>query len=617
MRAVLKTLRHSITAQRCHRGRGSLAPVVAIIAVILAIGTVATLFAPIARADTAQYGPGFHYGNRGTDGFLGAYRIEGANAYCLDYLSPPANARSYRSHTTVFGTGDLDGHGDARLATLLRLYGNAGDDVTAAAVNLNVWTWLRDAPRSASWYAARAGSRAQDVLAAAAAQRSEVDAQTVLDTTARTSVVLADDSATGTVTTDLRVVRLNGEGDAPAGTHPVRVTISGATFAHGATEAVVMNGLPAHIVPDRTTAIVRVAVDAFVESLSHPRAVSLFAADNPGGQRLVRSSDSPIVSRASATTAPRPSPLPWQPTVVTTSSTSRDAQPGTVVSDTIEVGSAPAQSGTLGGWGVDENLAAQSIEVVSELLGPFLGAELAVASEWPREAPRVCRVTTVVSAPGRYSTDPCTIPAPGRYAWVESIEASDRRLPWRSQFGIPSEVLIAEWAPTITTEATEISVRDDGACVADRLHVTKVNPSARSGLIVTVDLLGPFPQKPAAEASDPGQVTARAVASTDVPVFADGTFVTPCLDLPRDQFGYYYFVWHHGGSTPDQDGYQIIPPAADLRPHESETVLFARAEPALPETGNNRLDAITSAWTATGIGLASLGFAWVMRRRRR
>gem|GEM_PF-4513089 len=594
---------------------------------VLVIGTASTVTAPAAWADTAQYGPGFRYGDRGSVSFLGTFRVDGVNAYCFDAVTPPAHAAGYHSRTTVVGTGELDRHAEARLATLLRLYGDTNDDVTAAAVNLNVWTWLRGAPRSASWYAARAGSRAHDVLATAAAQRGEVDAQAALETTARSSIVLADDAATGTVTTDLRITRLHGETDVVPGSHVAKVKISGATFVDGTTESLLANGVATQIVPDRTNAVVQVTAETVFDGLPDPRAVSLFAPENPRGQRLVRASDTHTIARATAATSPRPSPLPWQPVVTTATSLARDTKPGTVVHDTITVDAAQAQPGTLGVWAVDSSLVPQSIEVVSELLGPFLGAELTLTSEWPLDATRVCTVTTVVSTPGRYTTTPCTIPSPGRYAWVESISASDRRLPWRSPFGVPSEVLIAEWAPTITTEATTNHVRGSDACVADTLHVTNLNPSARAGLHVTVDLLGPLPNKPVMADESPGtnttphhlhdEVSTHRVASATMPVTADGTFVTPCLALPPHRVGYYYFVWHHSGSPPDESGYQIIPPASDLRPHEKETILYTLAEPALAETGNDVPETIKWASIILGIGLASLGLTYWVRRRQR
>ncbi len=628
MRAAPKTLRNSNPSRTAHLLGCIREPIAVIVGVVLALAALATLMAPAARADTAFYGPGFHNENWSGAGFLGAFRVGGVNAYCLDFVSPPAHETAYENATTIIGTGDLDAHADSRLATLLRLYGDTTDDVTAAAVNLNVWTWLRGAPRSASWYAARAGSRAHDVLAAAAAQRTDVDARTALDTTAHSSIALADDASVGTVVTTLRARHLTGDADVPEGTVPVRVTLSGATFSRGTTEAILMNGVPANIVPDLTTAVVHVTAETVVDGLPHPRSLSLLGPETSGGQRLVRSSHSPVDIRTSVATIPRSSPLPWQPVVSTSSSIARDARPGTSVHDTIDVDAAPAQPGTLGVWAVDESLAPQSIEVVSELLGPFLGAELAVTNEWPINAPRACRVTTVVSAPGRYSTDSCTITSPGRYAWVESIGSSERRRPWKSPFGVPSEVLIAEWTPSITTEASAITTIDNRACVADTLSVTNVNPSARGGVRVTVDLLGPFPDKPtpddtpnladATQRPHSGEVPTRpAIASATVHVSRDGTFVTPCLDLPADQFGYYYFVWHHGGSDPDETGYQVIPRASDFRRHERETIFFSRTEPPLVATGNDAVNTITGGGIVTGIGAAIVGVTSAIRLRRR
>jgi hypothetical protein len=69
----------------------------------------------------------------------------------------------------------------------------------------------------------------------------------------------------------------------------------------------------------------------------------------------------------------------------------------------------------------------------------------------------VCEVETLVDAgPGEYTTPSCVLPEDGYYVWVERIEPSDTLpenggtmiRPWRSAFGVASEITLAS-TPTV------------------------------------------------------------------------------------------------------------------------------------------------------------------------
>lgn len=591
--------------------RRSIGAVLAALACLL-LGALAGLAgpAPASAVIASGHGHGHLWHGDGTS-WLGSYRLaDGRLGFCLQVDRPVPTGHDYTVGERVLDA--LSPDDAARLAWISRTQAGTTDPDVAAAAQLATWMITGLGGRAPEWYAARAGGSAtrvvhlaHDLLAQASAPGGAsrgVSATLLLD--------LRPDGS-GTVRGDLLVDEVaTGSGPAAPGTASGTITLTGAVFADGTAVAAVPNGTAVEIRATGSPAVHEVTAEVGYTRL--PLGASMTVATSASGSQdlvVVNETSAHASARASAAVV---SNLPFQPRVQTRTSAAT-AQAGALVHDVLEIDAA-AVEGLSAEWGVDDApdgfRSPVPVVVRSTLLGPFPAPPVHAARP-PEGAPVVCEVRTeVASGPGRYTTPACALPATGYFVWVERIlpddtppdRGRDKVRPWTSEFAVASEITFVPFAPRLETVATENRV-EPGACVADRLLVSGLNPAA-VGLEVTSVLLGPFAEAPAVgeelapDAPEAGRV------STPVP--ADGEHTTACVPVGRP--GHYVFVYESAGVV-DATGSIVVPPFADRRVYASETVHVVAAVPTLAVTGASVGAAVVAgagALVALGIGMASI-----------
>ena len=395
--------------------------------------------------------------------WIGTYRLaDGQSGFCLN-LGRPSPRGSDFTPVELRTLGWYSADDAARLAYIARTWGGTADPDVAAAAQLATWMITGLTGQTPAALAARANGKAAAVLAAATEMLAQVNGATGASrgVAARVLIERGNDGA-DTVRAELDVDYLAGPGTLPPGTHRGTVTLDGATFADGSTSAEVGNGVPAAIRPASADAIMKVAAHAEFGAL--PYGDSATVAHNPSDVQNLLLGGAASARAVADASAERPTPLPFQPQVVTRAS-SATAAVGGEITDHLTVsavgGEAEAASGAAASgaatqhssvWGVfgadGGPYSPVPVTVRSTLLGPFQSAPER-AAEAPTDAPVVCEVSTVIDrGPGDYETEPCTLPAAGHYVWVERIDAADsaaeqgagRILPWRSAFGVVEEI---------------------------------------------------------------------------------------------------------------------------------------------------------------------------------
>ena len=399
-------------------------------------------------------------GYRSTSGWwIGSWALaDGTRGLCVT-LGAQAPTGHDADPVDAAGLGWYSDDDRARLAYISRAWAQSDDPTTAAAAQLATWqiTGMNDAtPES---LAARAGAAAPAVLERSRQMRAEIDGEQGASRSVQTRLELGrDDSGATTVTADLQVDFLSAPATVAAGRHEGTITLDGAVFADGSNEQHVVNGTAYRIMPTATNAVASFSASAVFDHLPYGDALTIGRTVS-GVQSVLVAPGATASGRADASTE-RPSPLPFQPSVVTRAST-QTAAPGAAVTDALEVSVAPSHdAGESSEWGVfgadGGPYSPIQVTVRSRLLGPFDSVP-AAADQAPADAPVVCEVTTLIDhGPGSYTTAPCTLPAAGHYVWTETISADDtpadqgreRVKPWTSRFGEVQETVLVT-APVV------------------------------------------------------------------------------------------------------------------------------------------------------------------------
>ncbi|ARC55820.1 hypothetical protein AS850_01845 [Frondihabitans sp. 762G35] len=558
-------------------------------AALLALATLAALVALPATPATAVSSTGHGRGHlwKG-DGFswLGSYRLDdGRFAFCLEVGKPSPVGNDYATTTSEELPG-LPSAQVAKLAYIARTWAAAPDDDTAAAGQLAVWSLTGLAGQTLEHYAQRANERADVVLQRARQMLAEADERATLSVRAEIKLSVRDDGG-AIVRADVLTNRVgSGATLVPDGLHTGSLSLAGATFADGTTRAEIPNGRRVTVLPRTSGSVVRVRADVTYSGLPYGRAVTV--GRSPAGSQALLFSAQGTVARGATDTSETISPRPFQPRVVTTTS-SAVASAGAMLTDRLDVGVEPGD-GLLDVWGIHGDVTERRpvpVTVRSRLLGPLPEAPVESA-EWPDDAPVVCEVATVVdNGPGSYETTACRLPSSGHFVWVETIspddtpvdQGRDRLRPWRSPFGVATETTEVKevLTPSISTRA-ETAEAEIGACVADGLEV-----SGAGGASFDVEsvLVGPLPE-PVADGDDLGDrfETLPVAGTVTTTVDGDGSVTTPCLPLTED--GHYVFVFRSNGSAPDAQGHQVVGPFSDLVAHRSEMVDVRRPDEPTP-----------------------------------
>ncbi|NUU07074.1 hypothetical protein [Leifsonia sp. C5G2] len=428
-----------------------------------------------ARALTGDgHGPGY----QSSDGWwLGSYHFDdGAIGFCLHPAKKAPTGLEY-SYADAASTGWWTPEQAAVFAYIARTWAGSGDRTTAAAGQLATWMHAGLHPADARSKAARAGNDGDAVFARAMEMLDEARSRASTGVRAAVVVELAE-TGPGRVRVELTVDRLSGPEVLPPAAHLVQTTLTGATFADGSTTASLASGTDADIAPTGSEPSVSVSATATTGELPYGNAVTV-ALPATDAQAVLIAQPSSASASASAD-AKGPSPLPFQPQVETRTS-APEARPGAEVTDTLIV-SVTDGEGLLPTWGVHETengFEPVTAVVQSTLHGPFADP-IAVAPEAPAGAPAVCTVETVVNGAGRYTTPACTLPADGYYVWTEQIDpertdpaAGGARLkPWRSSFGIASEVTRATTAMSPAVTPTELAATGAADSVVPALFGT-------------------------------------------------------------------------------------------------------------------------------------------------
>ncbi|TAM69385.1 MAG: hypothetical protein EPN48_08440 [Microbacteriaceae bacterium] len=419
----------------------------------LLLSALGAVFSAAPASAVVSTGTAVGYSSSTTGLWIGTYRLaDGRYGFCLN-LGRPSPRGSDFSPVELRTLGWYSPDDAARLAYIARTWGATTDPNVAASAQLATWMITGLNGHAPSALAARANGKAASVQATATEMLAHVNgsAGASRGVAARVLLERGNDGA-DTVRVELDVDYLAAARTLPAGTHRGILTLDGATFADGSTSAEVDNGERLAIRPASADAIMRAAAHAEFGAL--PYGDSATVAHNPSDvQNLLLGSTASARAVADASTE-RPTPLPFQPQVVTRTS-ALTAAVGAEITDQLKVsaaGEAPAHPSAWGVFGADGGpYTPIPVTVRSTLLGPLTSAPERAAGA-PADAPVVCEVSTVVDrGPGDYETEPCTLPAAGYYVWVERIDAADtaveqgagRILPWRSAFGVAEEVSFA------------------------------------------------------------------------------------------------------------------------------------------------------------------------------
>ncbi|SMQ72409.1 hypothetical protein SAMN06295909_2700 [Plantibacter sp. VKM Ac-1784] len=431
-----------------------------------------------ATASSALTATGAAYGHRDASNgrWLGSWAFDdGTVGFCinLDLPIPPGHAYE---HVDGSSLGWFTPEDAARLAYLSRHWGASQNADEAAAGQLATWIITGLNGWTPAQIAARAGASADRVLSRAHQMLAEADGPggASRGASATMSIQRGEDGF-DLVRTELAVDFISsGVTTLPPGTHTGTVTLDGATFEDGTSERAVGNGESLRILPSTDAAVVAFSANATFGEL--PYGAGLTIAQSAANVQSVLIARPITVAAGASADRERPTPLPFQPIVVTTTS-HVTATPGTEISDRLSVGIA-TNTGLAAEWGLigpeGGPYTPIPVTVRSQLLGPF--AERPVeAPEVPLGAPVVCEVETLVDAgPGEYTTPSCILPDDGYYVWVERIEPSDTLpenggtmiRPWRSAFGVASEITLASTPPVHEERLAETGADDRSLLLA-------------------------------------------------------------------------------------------------------------------------------------------------------
>jgi hypothetical protein len=526
--------------------------------------------------------------------WLGNYELDDGNfGYCIDVVRPAPHGADF-DYVDGGEAGWFSPDDSARLAFISREWGAPADPLTAAAAQLAVWTITGLAGHDQAYFAQRANADADLVLRAANHMIDVANGGSGASRGASATVELALDGSKGTAVSQLTVDYLTGPVTLAPGSFEGRMTLHGATFDGGGTSATVGNAVVTRIHPTQSGSTEKVSADIVYDDL--PFGPGFRLGRNTGdSQNLLVTHPFPTSARASDE-AEGPTGLPFQPQVQTTTSAAV-AEPGAVLTDTLELGVHP-DSPTGEEWGVyeaaDGSFAPIPVVIESVLLGPFPTRPVE-AEVRPSDAPVVCTVETAAeSGPGTFESPPCAVPEPGYYVWTDSIDPArtpfekggDRLMAWASRFGVASETTVVPATPTITTTASTAEVSDHG-CVSDRMTVTGL-PEGGHPITVTSTLLGPIRERPAEGSTPDGWREFPVAGAVSTTIAENGTHESPCITVKAP--GFYYFVFESAGSAASPESGaerteaalpEIVPAFSDTRVHESESVAVS-TPPASP-----------------------------------
>lgn len=603
--------------------------VLALAAITTGLAALVAVPSPALALQSVSHGAGYSLPHGSA--WLGSYVLDdGSRGLCLQIErdEPDGHEFEYVDASSWYSMDDR-----ARLAFIAREWAGHADADHAAAAQIATWSVTGFGDKSPEHVARVAGERSDHVLQLAATMNSVVAEEASRGVSATAQIELSEQrTGIGTVRADLFVDYVSrGRSLLVQGRHQGVLRLHGARFPDGTDRAVIENGRDYAIELDSPDARVSVAANVSFENL--PYGAKIDVAHSPSVQSLLVARPGSAHAEASAE-ATGLSALPFQPAVETQTSAAQAIE-GTEIHDTLELRAVPG-GGLLSEWGLYQRggqLFPIPVVIRSRLLGPF-PEPIVLAQEPPADAPTVCSVQVhAARGPGRYVTPPCTIPAPGYYVWVETIDpadtpsdqGADRVREWASSFGVASEITYAPAPPTITsTVSTARNV--PGGCLADVLHVSGVTGTA--GAQIESVLVGPFDTPP-----EPGSVfpslDGLPIAGTDVvDVHTDGDHTTRCL--PVQTTGHYVFVFRalvegsHAipavGTPNVVEGTSesvlassvgpLLPAFADFTVYASESATVS--PPTLPPTGDT-----TPTLALSGIGIAggALGLAGIVTRR--
>lgn len=417
--------------------------------------------------------------------------------FCVDLDRPIPPGHDYELlEETALGWYTADTA--ARLAYVSRRWGASTDADTAAAGQLATWILTGLGGRSPELVSKRAGAaqdrvlqRTRDMLAAAdgpgGASRA-ASAEVHLDRGTDGNDVLR---------ADLMVDELSGGSTTlPMSAHTGTATLTGGVFDDGSTNREIANGESYTVRPANGSAIVDLAAEVSFPDLPYGRTLTVARSTGNAQSLLIAE---PTDVRASADRGvTRITSLPFQPSVVTTTSTAI-AELGAEITDQLDVDVVPGD-GLASEWGMvgpdGGPFTPVPVVVRSRLLGPF--TETPVESPTiPEGAGVVCDVETLIDeGPGRYTTPPCVLQAAGHYVWVDRIEPEDTPIelgrasirPWQSAFGVASETTTVPPLPSVDVPPPAAAGTPPGASA--RLPETGVDDSfTATAILAGVSLL--------------------------------------------------------------------------------------------------------------------------------
>ncbi len=407
-------------------------------------------------------------GYRSSDGYwLGSYQLDdGTRGFCLEAGKtwPVGRDTELVDGATLGWFAPADA---ARLAYISRTWAMSDDRATTAGAQLATWIIAGLGTHTQEEIASRAGSDGDAVLARARAMVTEATREATTSVSA-TAVLELSENGPGRLRIELATESLDGSRTSiDPGRHHASVELTGATFTDGTTSSRVANGTDLEVLPTSSGPTTEVAASVRFEDLPYGDHL-LVGRSGDDVQALLISTPASATASTSVSAA-GVSSRPVQP-IVSTLTSHPTAVPGARISDLMTV-DVLTGDGLLPTWGVFDDGTGMSpivVTVDSSLLGPF-SSPVEQSPDIPADAPTVCTVATEVSGPGEYRTPECVIEAPGYYVWVERIDpekipadrGGSRIRPWKSDFGIASEVTVVEAPTTGTAVLADTGSRSD------------------------------------------------------------------------------------------------------------------------------------------------------------
>lgn len=613
------------TGTQSPRLRRAVRPIAVAAIGALAFGTLTamsfTLSAAPAEAATTTYKKSSG-GETPTGGYVGSFLgADGSITYCVDgplhypfdnggieYGDPYEVANFVTGPASANPNHAIGEKATAVLAWIMDRYGKSSDQATAAAVQQIVWDNTGDPGLGSN--VDSAGVPAAAVSAKKAEINLAVQTEGYQKALAETTIT-DNENGTGTVVVNVRVQKFDGSWvDAAAGTFMGTLSATNAVFdINGESTASVTNGAEYTVnYTGNTAGKANVQVSGEFPGLAaeyHMLIRDPQGANASEWQRVIQAGKS--YTTVKTQTAPIDVTLPNGAQLNVSTKISEhvidQANLPVTLQDTINVGVNTTDQNANAAWPVDAAGDPVEAKVTVTLYKHPDGAPFEESETIPEGAVIVGSDSVTATAAGEYTTTTgVQVTEPGRYVFVESIEAVgvpfgngtvEKVGPFQGNYGIADESAYIPSPPAITTD----SIFDDpylGTAVADSINVTGF-ASGAAAVDVNVYAVGPFgpaEEKPTFASKAAIETAGKLAGQTSVTISGNGTVNTPEITgVTPNADETYYFMYESTnelptGANPDS----VVAPFQDFGYYAEESYTVA----PIPEVTTVVSDTITT-----------------------